>query len=565
LLFDWLFISNKDVDSRRTTVEFLKTVSSSSRFLPNGYCYLWNSRLIWLCVVSDALIALACLSIAINLAFFVRKRRDLPSNWMFIFFGAFILAIGATQAMEVWSVLDANYWLSGAFKIVAAAASFPTCILLVRLIPEALALPSPAALRFEIAERKRTQEALKGARLDLELRVHERSAEFRKLNQELVTEITQRQKIEGALRRSEEQFRLLVDRVRDYAIVSLNPYGTITSWNAGAEHIRGYSADEVIGRHFSCFYPSEDVEHGKPESELAIAVAEGRLHAEGRRARKDGSIFWADVVITALRNERGELLGFSKLTHDLSERKQAEQALREANAKLANLARVTSTGELTASIAHEINQPLSAIVNNANACRRMLSQKRPDLDEVRQGVLEIADAGTRAGEVIARARELFKKAAAGRTRLNMNEVIQDVLTLTRAEVKKHNVSVLTEFDTGLPCVLGDKVQLQQVILNLVINGIEAMTSINDRPRILLIRSRIQEPGKVSVAVQDCGSGLMAQDPAQLFDTFFTTKPQGLGMGLPISRSILEAHGGRLRLIPNEEQGATSEFTLPACA
>jgi PAS domain S-box-containing protein len=519
----------------------------------------------WLYAVSDALIALACLSIAINLAFFVRKRRDLPSNWMFIFFGAFILAIGATQAMEVWSVLDPNYWLSGAFKIVAAVAGFPTCILLIRLIPEAVALPSPAALRFEIAERKRTQEALKGARLDLELRVHERSAEFRKLNQELVTEITQRQKIEGALRRSEEQFRLLVDRVRDYAIVSLNPDGTITSWNAGAEHIRGYRADEVIGRHFSCFYPSEDVEHGKPESELAIAVAEGRLHAEGRRARKDGSIFWADVVITALRNERGELLGFSKLTHDLSERKQAEQALCEANAKLANLARLTSTGELTASIAHEINQPLSAIVNNANACRRMLSQQRPDLDEVRQGVLEIADAGTRAGEVIARARELFKKAAAGRTRLNMNEVIQDVLTLTRAEVKKNNVSVLTEFDTGLPCVLGDKVQLQQVILNLVINGIEAMTSINDRPRILLIRSRIQEPGKVSVAVRDCGSGLIAQDSAHLFDIFFTTKPQGLGMGLPISRSILEAHGGRLRLLPNEEQGATSEFTLPACA
>jgi PAS domain S-box-containing protein len=546
-------------------MELLKTVSSSSRFLPNGYGYLWNSSLVWLCVVSDALIALACLSIAINLAFFVRKRRDLPSNWMFIFFGAFILAIGATQAMEVWGVLDANYWLPGAFKIVAAVAGFPTCILLIRLIPDAVALPSPAALRFEIAERKRTQEALKGAKLELELLVHERSAEFRKLNQELVTEITQREKTEGALRRSEEQFRLLVDRVPDYAIVSLNPDGTITSWNAGAEHIRGYRADEVIGRHFSCFYPSEDVEHGKPESELAIAVAEGRLHAEGRRTRKDGSIFWADVVITALRNERGELLGFSKLTHDLSERKQAEQALREANAKLANLARVTSTGELTASIAHEINQPLSAIVNNANACRRMLSQKRPDLDEVRQGVLEIADAGTRAGEVIARARELFKKAAAGRTRLNMNEVIQDVLTLTRAEVKKNNVSVLTEFDTGLPCVLGDKVQLQQVILNLVINGIEAMTSINDRPRILLIRSRIQEPGKVSVAVQDCGSGLMAQDPAHLFDTFFTTKPQGLGMGLPISRSILEAHGGRLRLIPNEEQGATSEFTLPACA
>jgi C4-dicarboxylate-specific signal transduction histidine kinase len=307
------------------------------------------------------------------------------------------------------------------------------------------------------------------------------------------------------------------------------------------------------------------VEHGKPESELATALAEGRLHAESRRTRKDGSIFWADVVITVLRNERGELLGFSTLTHDLSERKQAEEALREANANLANLARVTSTGELTASIAHEINQPLSAILNNANACRRMLSQKCPDLDEVRQGVMEIADAGTRAGEIIARVRALFKKTPAGRSRLNINEVIQDVLALITVEVNKNNVSVLTEFDTGLPCVLGDRVQLQELMLNLVINGIEAMASIDDRPRILVIRSSIQEPAKVSVAVRDCGSGLMAHDSSHLFDTFFTTKPQGLGMGLPISRSIVEAHGGRLRLVPNEEQGATSEFTLPACA
>jgi PAS domain S-box-containing protein len=560
-----LFIPTKGIDSQRTTVQFLNTVFSSGHFLPKGYGYLWNSRLVWLCVVSDELIALACLSIATNLAFFVRKRRDLPSNWMFICFGAFILAIGATQAMEVWNVLDANYWLLGAFKIVAAVAGFPTCILLMRLIPEAVALPSPAALRFEIAERKRTQEALKGAKLELELRVHERTAEFRKLNQQLVTEIAQRQKIEGALRRSEEQCRLLVDRFRDYAIVSLNPDGNITSWNAGAEYTTGYRADEVIGRHFSCFYSSEDVEHGEPESELAIACAEGRLHVEGRRTRKDGSIFWADVVITALRNETGELLGFSTLTHDLSERKQAEEALLEANVKLANLARVTSTRELTASIAHEINQPLSAILNNANACRRMLSQKRPDLDEVRQAVMEIADAGTRAGEIIVRVRALFKKTPAGRARLNINEVIQDVLALITVEVNKNNVSVLTEFDTGLLCVLGDRVQLQEVILNLVINGIEAMASINDRPRILLIRSSIQQPGKVSVAVRDCGSGLMAHDSSHLFDTFFTTKAQGLGMGLPISRSIVEAHGGKLRLIPNEEQGATSEFTLPACA
>jgi C4-dicarboxylate-specific signal transduction histidine kinase len=246
-------------------------------------------------------------------------------------------------------------------------------------------------------------------------------------------------------------------------------------------------------------------------------------------------------------------------------RKRAEQALQTANAELAHMARVTTMGELTASLAHEINQPLSVIVNNANACRRLLGAPSPDLDEVREGIADIAEAGTRAGNVIARVRALVKKAVPGKAQMDINEVIREVLSLAAGELEKHQVSTRVELHSGLPPVLGDRVQLQQVILNLIMNGMEAMNSITDRMRVLIIRSQIQESGEVEVAVQDCGEGLDPGHLAHIFDTFFTTKPTGMGMGLPISRSIVEAHGGRLWLTPNENRGATSQFVLPVCA
>ncbi len=306
-------------------MDFLKTVFSSDGFMPHGFCYLWNAKLVWLHVVSDSLIALAYLFIPITLIYFIRKRRDVPFNWMFVCFGLFILACGATHAMEVWTLWHADYWLSGAVKAFTALVSVPTAILLVRMIPQALALPSPEAMRREIEARKSAQESLHEAKAELEMRVAERTAELTTANKVLVLEVAERARVEEELRRSEERFRLLVDTVRDYAIFMMDPDGDVTSWNSGAEHIKGFKADEIIGQHFSRFYPPEEAQRGRPQALLNVAVAEGRCEDEGWRVRKDGSRYWANVVITAVHDKRGHLVGFSKITRDLTERKRAEE------------------------------------------------------------------------------------------------------------------------------------------------------------------------------------------------------------------------------------------------
>lgn len=545
-------------------MEFLRTLFSANDFMPHGFCYSWNAGLVWLHVISDSLIALSYLSIPVTLVYFIRKRRDLPFNWMFVSFGIFILACGATHIMEVWTLWHATYWLSGAVKVVTALASLTTAVLLVKLVPQALALPSPEELRREIGERTRAQLELAQAKSNLELRVEERTAEITATNKVLTQEILGRAKTEAQLRGSEERFRLLIEGVRDYAIFSLTPTGYITSWNAGAEHIKGYQAPEMIGQHFSRFYTVEDLERGKPQMQLLTAADEGRCEDEGWRVRKDGSRFWANVVITPLRDQKGTLIGFSKITRDLTERKQAENAVQEARSELARMARVTTMGELTASVAHEINQPLAAIVNNANACNRMLANQSPDIEELREAVIDIAQSATRASEIVSHIRAFFKGTSQDKAQIDLNQIIHEVLSLTVAEAEKNRVAVQTELGSGLPPVLGTRVELQQVVLNLVMNGIEAMNSVKGE-RKLQISSQRQDPGKLLVTVQDSGRGLKPQHAVHIFDSFFTTKAEGMGMGLPISRSIVEAHGGQLRLVPLPRQGATFQFTLPACA
>jgi PAS domain S-box-containing protein len=546
-------------------MEMVRAIFSSDGFMPHSSCYLWNTNLLWLHGICDSLIGLACLSIPITLVYFINKRRDLPFNWVYLCFGVFILACGATHFMEVWNLWHANYWLSGITKAITAAASVTAAILLAGLVPQALTLPSPESMRREIVERKRSQEALHNTKLESELRVKERTEGLTNAIQIMRAEIAQRRRMEEKLRRSEERFRLLVDTVQDYAIFMLTPTGIITSWNEGAKRIKGWQAEEIIGQHFSRFYLPEDQARGKPKMELEKAAVQGRCTNEGWRARQDGSRFWASIVITALRDEHGKLIGFSKITRDLTERERSEEALRRAHADLAHVARLTTVGELTASIAHEINQPLSAIVTNANACRRMLAGPSPDLNEVQEAVTDIAKLGSTAGEVISRVRMFLKKAVLAKAELDINQVIQDVLALIPNELARHNILVVTELGPGLAPVLGDRIQLQQVILNLVMNGIEAMTAITDRQRVLHICSQVHESGSVRVVVHDSGAGLDAKTIEHIFDIFFTTKPAGMGMGLAISRSIVEAHGGKLWPIPNENDGATFEFTLPACA
>jgi C4-dicarboxylate-specific signal transduction histidine kinase len=244
-----------------------------------------------------------------------------------------------------------------------------------------------------------------------------------------------------------------------------------------------------------------------------------------------------------------------------AQRRRAEAALREAQAELAHVTRATTMGELTASIAHEINQPLAAVVANANACFRWLASPIPNLDEARDAISRIVRDGNRASDVIRRIRALIKKGDTEKTLLDINEVIQEVVSLTQSEIQKSGVVLKMNLAVDLPRILGDRIQLQQVILNLAINGIEAMNTVTDRPREMVIRSSAQESDKVLLAVQDSGIGLDAQNLEKIFDTFYTTKSQGMGMGLAISRSIVESHSGRLWAVPNDGPGATFQFTL----
>jgi C4-dicarboxylate-specific signal transduction histidine kinase len=250
---------------------------------------------------------------------------------------------------------------------------------------------------------------------------------------------------------------------------------------------------------------------------------------------------------------------------DLTERKHVEGALRDAQANLAHVVRVTTLGELAASIAHEVNQPLAAVVANGEACLRWLDRQTPDLDAARRSVEWIIDDGNRAGEVIRRVRALANKTEIEKVPLDVNEIIREVITLVQRELISHRMSLRMELAPALPTVLGDRVQLQQVIINLVMNSIEAMQSVTDRPRELVVRSGQDQPGQALISVADCGVGIAAENVDRLFNPFFTTKSGGMGMGLSICRSIVEAHGGGLSATANLPHGATFQFTLPVNA
>jgi C4-dicarboxylate-specific signal transduction histidine kinase len=281
---------------------------------------------------------------------------------------------------------------------------------------------------------------------------------------------------------------------------------------------------------------------------------------EYRLVMPDGSVKYVHVVAHALGDESSSI-EFVGAVMDVTERKRAEEALREARADLAHVNRVTTMGELTASLAHEVNQPIAAAVTNANTCLRWLARDNPDLDEAREAAMRIVKDGTRAADIISRIRLLFKKGAPQWELVNVNEIIREMIVLLRGEATRYKISVQTELATDLPEVMGDRVQLQQVMMNLIMNSIDAMKGV-DGIREVAIQSQRAEDGHLEVSVNDTGVGLPVQEASQIFNAFFTTKPDGTGMGLSISRSIVESHGGRLWAAGNTPRGASFRFTLP---
>jgi len=293
------------------------------------------------------------------------------------------------------------------------------------------------------------------------------------------------------------------------------------------------------------------------------AVRSGQGFAfETRSLRaQDGTYRWHLQQAVVLRDAEGKVLKFVGTTTDIEDQKRAEEALRQAQGDLARINRVTTMGELTASLAHELSQPISGTITNANVCLRKLGSDELDLDEVRGTVARIRRDAQRAAEIIARIRAQFEKGAPTQQDLEVNEMIRETVALLRGEAVRHKISVRTELAADLPPIVGDRMQLQQVAMNLIVNSIEAMKDV-DGIREMVIRSQRAEKEQILVTMSDTGTGVPSQLAEQIFDPFFTTKPHGTGMGLRICRSIIESHGGRLWAVSSQGRGATFHVSLP---
>jgi PAS domain S-box-containing protein len=362
------------------------------------------------------------------------------------------------------------------------------------------------------------------------------------------------------LQEREARIRRLVDS-NIVGIVIWDFQGRIIETNQAFLDIVGYAREDLASLRWTELTPAEwrDVD----DQAFAELKATGTVQPrEKEYFRKDGSRVPVLVARAIFEWNRDEGVAF---VLNLTERKHVEGALREAQANLAHVVRVTTLGELAASIAHEVNQPLAAVVANAEACLRWLRRGTPDVDAACRSVEWIIDDGNRASEVIRRVRALANKTEIEKVPLDVNEIIREVITLVQHELISHRVSLQMELAPALPTVLGDRVQLQQVIINLVMNGIEAMQSVTDRRRELVVRSGQDESGQALISVVDCGVGIVAENVDRLFNPFFTTKSGGMGMGLSICRSIVEAHGGRLLAAANVPHGAAFQFTLPVNA
>jgi PAS domain S-box-containing protein len=362
----------------------------------------------------------------------------------------------------------------------------------------------------------------------------------------------------ATLQSSEDRLRLVIDTIPAHAW-SARPDGSVDFINQRFLEFTGRSKEDMLGWSWGSLVHPDDLTGYIGELQAAVASGEP-MEGEVRIRRMDGEYRWLLIRNVPLRDERGNIVNWYGTAIDIEERRRAEEALLQAQADLARVNRMTTMGELTASLAHEVNQPIAAAITNANTCLRWLTRELPDVVEARAAALRIVNDGTRAAEIIKRIRLLFKKSSPQRESVDTNEVIREMIILLRAEAKGYSISVRTELAEDLPQVMGDRVQLQQVLMNLMINSIDAMRDV-DGTRELTIKSQRGEKEELLVSVSDTGAGLPPQQADQIFNAFFTTKPHGTGMGLRISRSIIESHGGRLWAADNSPRGASFCFSL----
>jgi PAS domain S-box-containing protein len=412
---------------------------------------------------------------------------------------------------------------------------------------------------LSVAQRSAT-ESLKRARDELKETVRE----LIRTNQTLTQESFERKRVEEKLRESDAYLHE-AQRVshtgswsHDFlsGVVTISPE-VIRIW--GIEPCENASVTEIF---FGRMHP-EDRPVVEQEYEAA-RLKKAEFQSNYRIVLPDGEVKNIRSIAHPILNETGDILEFVGAAMDVTAAKEAEEALRQAQADLAHVSRVTTMGELTASLAHEVNQPIAAAVANANACSRWLAGNPPNLEEARAAATRIVRDGRRAADIIKRIRLLFEKNSSEKELVDVNEIIREMAVLLRGEATRYSICIKTELANDLPMVLGDRVQLQQLMMNLFANGIDAMKQVGSM-RELVVTSQRTENEHLLVSVSDTGVGLPAEHMDRVFDAFFTTKAHGTGMGLRICRSVVESHCGRLWAAENDPQGASFHFTLPSNA
>jgi PAS domain S-box-containing protein len=380
----------------------------------------------------------------------------------------------------------------------------------------------------------------------------------------ITTDVTERKRVEEQLRLAEDRARLVLDSSLD-AVITIDADDIITGWSKRAEEMFGWPCEEAVGSRIAdTIIPVQYRQAHLCGVKHFLAAGDGPIlnkRIEITALNRAGHEFPVELTVTAIRLE--PTWHFTAFVRDLTEQRRVAEALRDARDELTRVTRLTAMGQLSASIAHEIKQPLTAIAANSDTCLHWLTREKSDLVKARAAAQRSAREARRASKIVDRIKALMNKTPVERVVLNVNEMIHEVLKLTQAELRKHRITTLADLDEPIRPIDGDHVQLQQVILNLVLNSIESMVLVSDRPRTLSIRSRVLDNAMVEVSFHDTGVGLESTVVGRVFDAFFTTKRNGTGMGLAICRSIIEAHDGEISASPAAPFGAVFQFTLPS--
>jgi PAS domain S-box-containing protein len=392
------------------------------------------------------------------------------------------------------------------------------------------------------------------ARNELEVRVAQRTEELTRSNDSMRREIAERNRAE-----------YLTGQVFESSPDGIAIVGTDYRYqrvNAVYEKNWGKPVEQIVGMHVADLWGREVFERkNKPGLDLCFAGENASFGDwfHNRRGRR-----YLVISYSPLRSDSQRVEAALVISRDVTELTLASEALRQAQSDLAHASRMTTMGELTASLAHEVNQPITAAITGASTCVRWLTREVPDLQEAREAALGAVRSAKRAADIINRIRSISKKGESNRQLVDINEVVREIIALLDNEARRHSISILTDLNANLPMVMADSVQVQQVMMNLIMNSIDAMKDI-DGAREIVVRSQTVDDQELMISVSDTGVGLPPQQTNQIFDAFFTTKAHGIGMGLRISRSIVESHGGRLWASGNAPRGASFYFTLPTKA